>query len=123
MVIDVHVHPVMFGEICKDPERVRFRKQNFGLYKSSPVPMEQVMTIMDHAGVDLAVLLAEDYSAQMGEPIVSNEEIRAIMDAQPGRFVGFASVAAGSSFQKSCALRRSCVRKTRRQHCRSWQRC
>lgn len=92
MVIDVHVHPVMFGEICRDPERVRFRKQNFGLYKSSPVPMEQVMAVMDHAGVDKAVLLAEDYSATMGQPIVSNEEIRAIMDAQPDRFVGFASV-------------------------------
>ena len=92
MVIDVHVHPVMFGEICGDPERVRFRKQNFGLYKSSPVPMEQVMAVMDHAGVDKAVLLAEDYSATMGQPIVSNEEIRAIMDAQPDRFVGFASV-------------------------------
>lgn len=92
MVIDVHVHPVLFGEICKDAELVNFRKQNFGLYKSSPVPMEQVMRVMDHAGVDKAVILAEDYSAEMGKPIVTNEEIRAIMDAQPGRFIGFASV-------------------------------
>ena len=66
MIIDAHVHPVLFGPICKDPERVQFRKQQFGLYKSSPIPMEQVMAVMDHAGVDLAILFAEDYSAVMG---------------------------------------------------------
>lgn len=54
--------------------------------------MEQVMAVMDHAWLDKAVILAEDYSATMGQPIVSNEEIRAIMDAVPGRFIGFASV-------------------------------
>ena len=86
MIIDAHVHPVLFGPICKDPERVQFRKQQFGLYKSSPIPMEQVMAVMDHAGVDLAILFAEDYSALMGQSIVSNEEIRLLMDAHPGRF-------------------------------------
>ena len=88
MVIDVHAHPVLFGPICTDPERVKFRKQAFGLYKSSPISMEQVMAVMDHAGLDKAVLLAEDYSASMGQPIVSNEEIRLIMDTIPDRFIG-----------------------------------
>lgn len=92
MVIDVHAHPVLFGLVCKDLERVNFRKQAFGLYKSSPVSMNQAVAVMDHAGVDQAVILAEDYSAKMGQPIVSNEEIRQIMDAVPGRFIGFASV-------------------------------
>lgn len=92
MIIDVHAHPVMFGEICKDADRINFRRQNFGLYKSSPVPMEEVMAVMDHAGLDAAVILAEDYSETMGSPIVSNEEIRTIMDYAPGRFIGFASV-------------------------------
>ena len=76
MIIDVHVHPVLFGPICTDSDRVNFRKKAFGLYKSSPVPMEQVMAVMDHAGVDRAVILAEDYSASMGQPIVSNEEVK-----------------------------------------------
>ena len=49
MIIDVHVHPVLFGPICTDSDRVNFRKKAFGLYKSSPVPMEQVMAVMDHA--------------------------------------------------------------------------
>lgn len=92
MIIDAHVHPVLFGPICEDIERVNFRKKNFGLYKSSPVAMEQVMLVMNHAKVDQAILLAEDYSAEMGEPIVSNEEVKQIIDLEPERFIGFASV-------------------------------
>lgn len=92
MIIDVHAHPVLFGPICTDAERVKFRKQAFGLYKSSPISMAQVMAVMDHAGVDKAVILAEDYSAVMDQPIVSNEEIRLLLDLEPERFVGFASV-------------------------------
>ena len=47
MIIDVHVHPVLFGPICTDSDRVNFRKKAFGLYKSSPVPMEQVMAVLE----------------------------------------------------------------------------
>ncbi len=39
MVIDMHVHPILFGPICEDKEKVEFRKQEFGLYKSSSIPM------------------------------------------------------------------------------------
>ena len=58
----MHVHPILFGPICEDKKKVEFRKQEFGLYKSSPIPMSQVMAVMDHAGVNKTVLLAEDYS-------------------------------------------------------------
>ena len=92
MVIDMHVHPVLFGPICEDKKKVEFRKQKFGLYKSSPIPMSQVMAVMDHAGVDKAVLLAEDYSAEMGQPIITNEEVKQLVDLEPDRFIGFASV-------------------------------
>ena len=54
----MHVHPILFGPICEDKKKVEFRKQEFGLYKSSPIPMSQVMAVMDHAGVNKAVLLA-----------------------------------------------------------------
>ena len=67
MVIDIHAHPVIYGAICQDKETVAFRKQNFGLYKSSPTPMEQIFRVLDHAGVDKTVLLAEDYSSTMGK--------------------------------------------------------
>lgn len=92
MIIDAHVHPVLFGPIARTPNASSSASSSPGLYKSSPIPMEQVMAVMDHAGVDLAILFAEDYSALMGQSIVSNEEIRLLMDAHPGRFAGFASV-------------------------------
>ncbi len=92
MVIDIHAHPVIYGAICQDKETVAFRKQNFGLYKSSPTPMEQIFRVLDHAGVDKTVLLAEDYSSTMGNPIVSNQEVRSLVDLAPERFIGFASV-------------------------------
>ena len=65
MVIDMHVHPVLFGQICTEPGQLEFRKKAFGVYKSSAVPMEQVIAVMDHACVDQAVLLGEDYTADM----------------------------------------------------------
>ena len=92
MVIDMHVHPVLFGQICTEPGQLEFRKKAFGVYKSSAVPMEQVIAVMDHACVDQAVLLGEDYTADMGRPIVSNQQIGEIVSAFPDRFVGFASV-------------------------------
>lgn len=88
MVIDIHAHPVIYGAICQDKETVAFRKQNFGLYKSSPTPMEQIFRVLDHAGVDKTVLLAEDYSSTMGKPIVSNQEVRSLVDLAPERFIG-----------------------------------
>lgn len=92
MVIDIHAHPVIYGAICQDKATVAFRKQNFGLYKSNPTPMEQIFRVLDHARVDKTVLLAEDYSSVMGRPIVSNEEVRSLVELAPERFIGFASV-------------------------------
>ena len=65
MIIDVHVHPVLFGPICTDSDRVNFRKKAFGLYKSSPVPMEQVMAIGD-SGNDAAMLNFAGVGVAMG---------------------------------------------------------
>ena len=92
MIIDIHAHPVIYGAICADRGRVAFRQQNFGLYKSGPTPMDHIFNVLDHAGVDRTVLLAEDYSFDMKEPIVTNEEIRSLVDLAPDRFIGFASV-------------------------------
>ena len=50
------------------------------------------MAVMDHAGVDKAVLLAEDYSARNGTAIITNEEVKQLVDLEPDRFIGFASV-------------------------------
>ena len=92
MIIDVHAHPLLFDLINRDQEDLEFRKQGFGVYKSSIAAVDFFLRLSDHAKVDRTVLLAEDYSAVMARPIVSNEEIARIVAYAPGRFIGFASV-------------------------------
>ena len=92
MIIDIHAHPVLYSAINENPERLAFRKERFGLYKSGKAPMELIFSVLDHAGVDRCVILAEDFSYEDKEPLVSNEEIRTLVELAPDRFIGFASV-------------------------------
>lgn len=95
MVIDVHFHPAFFEDICEDKERVDFRRRELGLYKTSPVPMNHTLAIMDHAGIDKTVLLPLDLTTIDGDTVISNKEIRKLVDIAPDRFIGFASVDPG----------------------------
>lgn len=92
MVIDMHVHPGFFEDICGDAERTQMRRQQYGLYKTSPVPLEHTLAVMDHAGIDKSVLLPLDLKATAGETVISNEEVKKLVDLAPDRFIGFASV-------------------------------
>ncbi|MDD2955378.1 MAG: amidohydrolase family protein [Oscillospiraceae bacterium] len=91
MVIDMHVHPAFYGEICT-PEKVKEHKKIGGYDLMGPFPKEETCIQMDHFGVDRLVLLPLDVSAHEGGHLVTNEEIRALMDLEPERFWGFASV-------------------------------
>ena len=94
MIIDVHVHPLLFDIIIDedDKDKIEFRKQNFGLYKSGRGSAEFFLKTMAHAKVDKTVLLPEDYSATMGQPLISNDDIAKIVAWRPDKFIGFASV-------------------------------
>jgi uncharacterized protein len=92
MIIDVHTHPIFYKDICEDLEKLEFRKEQFGIFKQSPYPIETAITEMDYMNIDKLVLLPEDISTQYGEQIVSNEEIKTLVDLAPDRFIGFASV-------------------------------
>lgn len=92
MIIDVHTHPIFYKDISEDKERLAFRKEQFGIYKQSPYSIESVLTEMDYMKVDKSILLPEDLTTQSGGWIVSNEEIKKIVDLAPDRFIGFASV-------------------------------
>jgi hypothetical protein len=91
MVIDVHTHPCFYDVICKDQERVQMRRDQYGLYKSNPMPMEHMITVMDHAGIDKTVLLPLDLTTVNGVEVISNEEVKQIVEMYPDRFIGFAS--------------------------------
>ncbi len=92
MVIDMHAYPGFIREISEDPDKVEFRREHFFLYKQHVWPLELVIKQLDAAGIDKAVLLPEDIRSRYGDTIVSNEEIKKLVDLVPDRFIGFASV-------------------------------
>lgn len=92
MIIDVHSHPIFYKDICDDKEALNFRKEQFGIFKQSPYPLESVFIEMDYMNIARTVLLPEDLTSLYGGTIVANEEIKKIVDLAPDRFIGFASV-------------------------------
>ncbi|MGI6055574.1 MAG: amidohydrolase family protein [Bilifractor sp.] len=92
MVIDIHTFPGFFEEISEDPERVDFRRKQYFLYKQHVWPLKLFMKQMDAAGIDKSVISAEDITSRAGDTIVSNEEIRKLVNIYPDRLIGFASV-------------------------------
>jgi predicted TIM-barrel fold metal-dependent hydrolase len=92
MVIDMHVHPGFFQDICGDRDKTEMRRRRYGLYKTSPYPLEHTLAVMNHAGIDKSVLLPLDLTTITGETIISNDEVRALVSLAPDRFIGFASV-------------------------------
>lgn len=92
MVIDLHAHAAFLQEISKDPKQVEFRREHLYLYKQHVWPTELFITQLDAAGIDKAVILPEDLTTKAGGTVVSNEEIRQLVDLQPDRLIGFASI-------------------------------
>lgn len=92
MIIDMHTFPGFFEEICSDPDKVLFRREQYFLYKQHVWPLSLFITQLDAAGIDKAVLSAEDITTRAGSTIVSNEEVKLLVDMYPERLIGFASV-------------------------------
>ena len=110
MVIDVHVHPTGYSLISQDPEERKFRDKVFQRkYDESKLPIamtgkpsggnsgggnseEVTFTQMDSFGIDRLVLLPLDLTTTHGGWIVSNDQIKQLVDFAPDRFIGFASV-------------------------------
>lgn len=92
MVIDIHTFPGFFEEICKDKEKIEYRREQYFLYKQHVWPLSLFITQLDAAGIDKAVISAEDIKTREGSEIVSNEEVRQLVNIYPDRLIGFASV-------------------------------
>ncbi|MDD3174596.1 MAG: amidohydrolase family protein [Herbinix sp.] len=92
MVIDMHVHPGFYEAISEDQKETEFRKKAMGWDLMSKFPVELTRTQMEFAGVDKLVLLPLDLTTQMKGWVVTNEEVRQMMDIAPDLFYGFASV-------------------------------
>lgn len=92
LIIDVHTHPIFYKAISEDKKVLNYRKEQFGIFKQSPSPLESVLQEMDYNGIDRSILLPLDLTTQSGGWIVTNEDVKQIVDLAPGRFIGFASV-------------------------------
>jgi len=91
-VIDIHTHPAFMEPICGSEELLEQRRQALGLYKTDTACLEHIHNQMRCAGIDRLALLPLDLSTQENLLLVSNEEIRQLVDLDPQRFIGFASV-------------------------------
>lgn len=92
MFIDMHVHPAFYEPINQDEELEELRHNTLDIHKNGTAPLEHIFNQMNCAGLDRLCLLPEDYSSLQGRPLVSNEEVRRLVELAPDRFIGFASV-------------------------------
>ena len=68
------------------------RHEALDIHLNGIAKLEHIKNQMRCAGLDKMALLAIDYSSEHGEPVVSNDEIRTLVDCEPDRFIGIASV-------------------------------
>jgi len=92
MFIDMHVHPAFFEPINNDPETENMRHSALNIHKNGTAPLQHIFNQMKCAGLDRLCLLPEDYTAQLGKPVVTNEEIKILVNSAPDKFIGFASI-------------------------------
>lgn len=93
MVIDIHVHPAFFKPVNDSEEKEELRHEEYNLHKNGTATLQHFFNKLNCANIDYACLLPLDCSTTMnGEVLVSNQEIRKLVDLAPERFIGFASV-------------------------------
>ena len=93
MFIDIHVHPAFYEPINEDPVMEELRHETLDIHRNGTASLEHIFNQMACAGLDYLCLVPEDYSTQQdGKILVSNEEIKKLVDMAPDQFIGFASV-------------------------------
>ena len=93
MFIDIHVHPAFYEPINEDAHQEQLRHDVLNIHKNGTAPLEHIFNQMRCAGLDYLCLLPQDYREDGEErELVSNEEIRALVDLAPDKFIGFAGV-------------------------------
>jgi uncharacterized protein len=91
-MIDTHVHPALFSDICQDKDKFRLRCDEMGFHLMKPVDLDLLKKQYDLGKVEKVVLLPQDCSTECGTAVISNEEIKLLVDLRPDYFIGFASV-------------------------------
>lgn len=92
MNIDIHVHPAFYEAINKDKNKEEYRHNVLDIHKNGVASLQHIFNQMKCANLDKLVLLPEDYTSCAGDVVVSNYEIKTIIDLAPEKFIGFASI-------------------------------
>lgn len=92
MFIDMHVHPAFYEPINGDSRKEDLRHDALDIHLNGTAPLKHIFNQMSCAGLDRLCLLPQDYRREYGEPLVANEEIKALVDLAPDKFIGFAGV-------------------------------
>lgn len=92
MFIDMHVHPAFYEPINGDEQTEAMRHEALAIHKNGTAPLAHIFNQMKCAGLDRLCLLPEDYTTEIGKPVVTNEEIRKLVDLAPDKFIGFAGI-------------------------------
>ncbi len=91
-VIDTHIHPALYGPICKDADLFKRRCDEMNYHLMKPTSMDLLMRQYALAEMKHAVLLAQDCSISYGFVAISNEDVQKLVEQKPDFFIGFASV-------------------------------
>lgn len=91
MFIDIHVHPAFYEPINEDSKMEDIRHDALDIHLNGTAPLQHIFNQMKCAGLDKMCLLPEDYTSEYGKPLVTNEEVKKLVDMAPDRFIGFAS--------------------------------
>lgn len=92
MFIDIHVHPAFFEPINKDHVQMEYRHSELGIYKNGLASLEHIFNQMSCAGLNKLTLLPQDYTTTRGGVVVSNDDIKKLVDMAPDKFIGFAGI-------------------------------
>lgn len=92
MLIDVNVNPAFYEPINQDPQREKMRHDVLNIHLNGVAPLSHIYHQMACANISKMFLLARDYTSEVGETVVSNEEVKEVVDLAPDKFIGFASV-------------------------------
>jgi predicted TIM-barrel fold metal-dependent hydrolase len=75
-----------------DKKKSNLRHDALDIHNNGHPPLEHIFNQMACASLDKLCLLAQDYRSVDGDILVSNEEIKKLVDLAPDRFIGMASV-------------------------------
>ncbi len=92
MIIDAHFHPALIAEISEDREQFKLRCDEMNFHLMKPSGLDLLDTQNKFAHIDKMFLLPQDCSAEVGKPVISNREVKQLVDLRPDLFIGFASV-------------------------------